>query len=62
MLEEQNAQIEGLKHENADLSDEIKKRDETLADEKKARQTAETELTTIKNKWWYKLFAGKKGK
>jgi len=57
---QQAAQIDTLTRENAVLSHENAEKDKTLAETVESLKTATDELTALKSKWWYKLFAGKK--
>jgi len=57
---EQAEKIDVLTRENAVLSHDIAEKDKTLAELDKTAHTLSDELTAIKSKWWYKLFAGKK--
>lgn len=57
---EQADKIDALTRENAVLSHDKAEMDKTLAEVEKTAHKLSDELTAIKNKWWYKLFAGKK--
>ena len=57
---EQAEKIDVLTRENAVLSHDIAEKDKTLAELDRTAHTLSDELTAIKGKWWYKLFAGKK--
>lgn len=54
------SQIDAPKAQNDVLSADNAVKDKTLEDERKNAQKAADELTDIKGKWWYKLFAKKK--
>ena len=58
--QEQTDKIETLTRENALLSRDKAEVGKTLAEVEETSQKLSDELTAIKNKWWYKLFAGKK--
>jgi len=58
-LTEPQAQIDSLKRENGDLSRVNEELGQKLAGTEKTAQELSGELTAIKNKWWYKLFAKK---
>ena len=51
----ETARIALLEAENGEKDDLLAKTEEQL-------KTASDELTAIRSKWWYRLFAGKKGK
>lgn len=57
---QQSTQIDLLTRENAVLSAKNDEKDKTLEKERKNAQKLSDELTAIKGKWYYKLFAGKK--
>lgn len=60
-IQDAKSEIDVLTNEKAVLSAENIKKDELLSNERKTSQKALDELTAIKGKWWYKLFAGKQG-
>lgn len=59
LLEQSNNKIKTLEAQNDDLRADNVLKDKTLEDERKNAQKLSDELTAIKGKWWYKLFAGK---
>lgn len=58
--EEQSERIDLLTRENADLSADNARKGEILSETSEALKNANMELSAIKNKWYYKLFGGKK--
>ena len=57
---EQTEKIDMLTRENALLSHDIEEKNKTIFEIKESAKELSDEITAIKNKWWYKLFAGKK--
>lgn len=57
---EQTEKIDMLTRENALLGHDIEEKNKTIFEIKESAKELSDEITAIKNKWWYKLFAGKK--
>lgn len=59
-IQDAKTEIGTLNDENRDLSVKNAEKDKILAETSERLKSASDELTAIKSKWWYKLFAGKK--
>lgn len=57
---EQTEKIDMLTRENALLSHDIEEKNKTISEVEETAKELFDEITAIKNKWWYKLFAWKK--
>lgn len=57
---EDKERAEALAAQNADLSADNARKGEILSETSEALKNANMELSAIKNKWYYKLFGGKK--